>query len=86
MKKRDITGLTFGFAVKHRGFAIKGYRVFVLEGENDTSGKAVATGYELKNIVSQHPNLRSMRVASEEDYYGETIIRLRSKQNKEVAK
>lgn len=86
MVKRDITGLTFGFAAKHRGFAIKGYRVFVLDGEDDTSGKAVATGYELKNIVSQHPNLRSMRVASEEDYYGETIIRLRSKPNKEVAK
>lgn len=86
MVKRDITGLTFGFAAKQRGFAIKGYRVFVLDGEDDTSGKAVATAYELKNIVSQHPNLRNMRVASEEDYYGETIIRLRSKPNKEVTK
>lgn len=86
MVKRDITGMTLGFAAKHRGFAIKGYRVFVLEDEDNTSGKTVATGYELKNIVSQHPNLRNMRVSSEEDYYGETIIRLRSKQNKEAAK
>lgn len=77
MKKRDIVGLTLGYAARCRGFGLKGYRVFVLDGEDDSSGKVVATGYDLKQVVKQHPELKSMRVVSEEDYYGETIIRLR---------
>lgn len=77
MEKRDITGLTFGYAARYRGFRLKGYRVFVLPNEDDDSGRIVATGYDLKHIALQHPELKKMRVVSEEDYYGKTDIRVK---------
>lgn len=75
--KHDVTGLTLGYVSRFRGIRQKGYRVFIQQDVADECGKVLATGYDLAQIVRQHPELKKMRIASEEDYYGETIIRLK---------
>lgn len=73
---RKIEGLTLGFVARILPMKRAGYRVFILDGRKDDTGRLAASGYELRQILWAHPELKRCRVAMAEDYYGETILRV----------
>lgn len=51
-------------------------RVFLLQDEQDNTGRPDASGYTVKNILGINPNLTNAVVKYAEFYYGETILRV----------
>lgn len=73
----NLIGYTLGHAARTCGFRAKGYRVYMLREEGDSTGVKLAEDYELGRILRLHPELRRCRVASLEDYFGMLIFRVR---------
>lgn len=80
-KVRYITapkfGLTLGYAARTTPLKRAGYRIFILDGKKDDTGRLAASGYELRQILWAHPELKRCRVVKVEDYFGETILRVK---------
>lgn len=54
----------------------KGYRVFMLSGEEDTTGQFVAADFSIRGILRQHPEIARAVVKYAKDYCGEIILRV----------
>lgn len=74
---KRMTGYSLGYAARSCGLRQKGYRIYLLQGEDDQTGVLIADGYDLKSILRLKPELRRCRIELEEDYYGIVILRVR---------
>lgn len=77
MSKNQFEGKTLMYAARELGFCAKGYRVYILQGDDDRTGRRVAEDYELGRILTAHTELKHCRVISYEEYYGIVIFRVR---------
>lgn len=80
MKESRFEGKTLMYAARTTGFRHKGYRIYLLQGEDDRNGLRVAEDYELTRILQDHPELKHFRVISAEEYYGIQIFRVASRE------
>lgn len=53
-----------------------GYSVFVLQNENDTTGKRVDDSYSVRAILKSHPHLADYKVKLENNFYHTTVLRV----------
>lgn len=53
-----------------------GYSVFVLQNENDKTGKHIDTSYSVRAILREHPEIANYRVKYENDFFGTTVLRV----------
>jgi hypothetical protein len=77
VSKSIFEGKTLMYAARALGFRQKGYRVYILQDEEDRIGRRAAEDYELKRILRIHPEFKHFRVISAEEYYGIQIFRVR---------
>ena len=61
-----------GNSIFHTGVA-----VHALSFEGDELGDPVAEDYSLRKILRDHPELRTARVVSHNDFFGESVFRVR---------
>lgn len=55
----------------------KGVAVFLLDDEEDEVGKIVDEEFSLRTILKNHPELRTARVVQYNDFFGESVFRVR---------
>lgn len=51
-------------------------RVFVLDGEDDDTGRHLIDCFSVQQVIDQIPALADARVVLAENFYGETILRI----------
>lgn len=56
---------------------ISGIAVYVLKDENDSIGTLYAEEFSLRKILRDHPELRASVVVSHNDFFGESVFRVR---------
>ena len=56
---------------------IYGISVFALQNDSDTTGMIEAQEFSLRKILRDHPELRTARVVSHNDFFGESVFRVR---------
>ena len=71
----NLTGYTLEIAAHFFGLRHKGYRVYMLQGEDDSTGVKLAEDYALSYILHKRPELAGCRIVSAEDYFGMQIFR-----------
>ncbi len=69
-------GKTLAEVHKDCGFNIFGYSVFVLQDENDTTGKLLGEDISIGLILRKHPQYANYKVKYENDYFGTTVLRV----------
>lgn len=52
------------------------FSVFILQDENDTTGKEVETSYSVMSILRKHPEIADFKVKLENDFFGTTVLRV----------
>jgi len=73
----DPVGITLKQVMSECSVYTHGVSVFVLSGEKDMIGKRVSTGFSLRTILKNHPELRDARVVLHDDFFGESVFRVR---------
>jgi len=58
---------------------IHGISIFVLRNKKDTVGVLEAQEFSLRKILRDHPELRGAVVASHNDFFGESVFRVRGR-------
>ena len=53
-----------------------GYSVFVLQDENDTTGKHLDEDFSVRLILKKHPEYADYKVKFENDFFGTTVLRV----------
>ena len=53
-----------------------GYSVFVLQDENDTTGKPLDEDFSIGLILKKHPQYANCKVKCVNDFYGTTVLRV----------
>ncbi len=69
-------GKTLAEIHKDCGANPNGYAVFVLQDENDKTGKRLDEDFEIGLILQRHPEYSDCKVKYENDFYGETVLRV----------
>lgn len=59
-----------------------GVAVYALQTEDDTTGVIQSEDFSLRRILNDHPDLRTARVASHNDYFGESVFRVKKEETK----
>ena len=70
-------GMTLEQVMGEGSIYTQGVAVFVLTDEKDTVGKRVAEDFSLRTILKNNPELRNARVVSHNDFFGESVFRVR---------
>ncbi len=74
----DPSGKTLEEVLKDGNFSFyKGVAVFILKDEDDTIGDMTAEDISLRQILINRPELRTAVVASHNDFFGESVFRVR---------
>ncbi len=73
----DPVGRTLEEVMREGTVYTQGVCVFVLADEKDKVGKRVAEGFSLRTILKIHPELRNARVVKHNDFFGESVFRVR---------
>jgi len=73
----DPVGKTLEEVTREPTVYSQGVSVFVLQYENDTLGKRAADGFSLREILCRHPELKTALVVSHNDFFGESVFRVR---------
>lgn len=53
-----------------------GYSVYVLQNENDDTGKHIDTSWSVRAILRKHPEISDYKVKFENDFFGTTVLRV----------
>ena len=53
-----------------------GYSVYVLQNENDETGKHIDTSYSVRAILREHPEIANYNVKFNNDFFGTTVLRV----------
>lgn len=61
---------------KEYGCNIGGYSVFVLQDENDKTGKPLGEDFSIDMILQKHPEYANYKVKYENNFYGTTVLRV----------
>ena len=69
-------GKTLAEIHKEFGFNMGGYAVFVLQDENDTTGKQLDEDFSIGLILQKHPEYANSKVKYENDFYGTAVLRV----------
>ncbi len=56
---------------------ISGIAIHALKDENDSIGEPYAEEFSLRKILRDHPELRAAIVVSHNDFFGESVFRVR---------
>lgn len=56
---------------------MSGIAIYVLKDENDGIGEIEAEEFSLRKILRDHPELRPAVVVSHNDFFGESVFRVR---------
>ncbi len=56
---------------------IRGIAIYALKDENDNTGEIEAEEFSLRKILRDHPQLRTAVVVSHNDFFGESVFRVR---------
>lgn len=73
----NLIGYTLETAANFCALRNKGYRVYLLRGDADSTGVKLAEDYALSFILHKHPELARCRIVYAEDYFGMQIFRVR---------
>lgn len=76
MKTENYVGNLLKSLAKCSGIHRGGYRVFLLDGKDDDTGKLIAADFSVRGILRQHPELSGAKVKYAKDYCGEIILRV----------
>ena len=69
-------GKTLSEVAKDCGVSFTGYSVFVLVDKNDRVGKLLGESISIKHILRKHPQYADYIVKYENDFFGETVLRV----------
>ena len=69
-------GKTLAEVHKDCGGYMDGYAVFVLQDENDTTGKQLDEDFSIGLILKKHPQYANCKVKYENAFYGTTVLRV----------
>ena len=72
----NTIGKTLAEVCKNCGCNIGGYSVFVLQDEQDTTGKPFDEDFSIGLILKKHPEYANCKVKYENDFYGTTVLRV----------
>lgn len=72
----DPIGKTLAEVHKDCGSSAGGYTVFVLQEENDKTGTKLDTDFSIGMILKKHPQYADYKVKYENNYFGETVLRV----------
>ena len=53
-----------------------GYSVYVLQNENDETGRHIDTSWSVAGILREHPEILDYKVKFENDFFGTTVLRV----------
>ena len=76
----DPIGKTLLEVHKDCGSNLNGYSVFVLQDDNDTTGKYLDEDILIGLILRKHPDYKDYVVKYENDFFGMTVLRVFNKQ------
>lgn len=77
MKPETFIGKTLAELAEQTSMFWKPIHVFALDGEDDDTGKRLIDAYSIRQVVTAIPAVATATVAFANDYYGETILRVR---------
>ena len=63
----------------------QGVSVYVLQNEEDLTGKEIANELSVKSIIKQYPYLENCKVKYENDFYGIHVLRIMLPAPKEIS-
>ena len=69
-------GKTLAEIHKDYGSNMGGYSVFVLQDENDKTGKQLDEDFSIGLILRKHPQYANYKVKYGNDFYGTTVLRV----------
>ena len=72
----DPIGKTLAEIHKDCGLSMKGYAVFVLQDENDKTGKQLDEDFSIGLILRKYPEYADYKVKYENDFFGTTVLRV----------
>lgn len=72
----EFIGRTLKEVIPDLDFSYKEVVVFLLQSENDRTGRRVAEDYSLKLLLTRFPNLSDKKIVRINDYYNQTIFRV----------
>ena len=72
----DPIGKTLLEVSKDCGVSFKGYSVFVLQDDKDTTGKPLDEDISIGLILRNHPEYKDYVVKYENDFFGTTVLRV----------
>lgn len=75
----DLVGKTLLQVSRECGSSMKGYSVFVLQDDKDTTGKRLDEDISVGCILKNHPEYANAVVKFENDFYGTTVLRVMEK-------
>lgn len=55
----------------------KGFVVFILKDDQDDTGRRVESCFHIRHFLQKHPEMANYKVKIANDYYGETILRVK---------
>ena len=78
MKPEHYVGKTLSELADQTGVSWQPIHVFVLEDEEDDTGKHLMAAYSLRQIITAHPAAAAATVVTANDYYGDIVLRVKS--------
>lgn len=78
----DLVGRMLEEVTEEGAIYTQGVAVFVLSDNEDTIGKMVAEDFSLRTILNKHPELRTSRVVSHNNFFGESVFRVKKEETK----
>lgn len=76
MLSQRLAGKTVKELVEIKSMFWYPIRVFLLENEEDKTGRLLISTYTFQQILDQCPAAAEAKVVSAENYFGETILRI----------
>lgn len=77
-KTEKFIGATLLDAAQSTSIFFNPIRVFVLANEQDTVGRQLPGSYTIQQVIIRNPELKDAVIAFADNYYGETILRVRT--------
>ena len=77
MHEQRFIGKTLKEIAAKSDLNFKGYVVFVLENDQDDTGRRVGQCFHIRHFLQKHPEMANYKVKIAYDYYGETILRVK---------
>ena len=71
----DPIGKTLYEVYKDCGFNRNGYTIFILDDENDKTGKEIGTDFSIGLILRESPEYAEYVVKYENDFFGTAVLR-----------